>query len=378
MNTNLGDDLFVEIICKRYADVQFQIYCTADKWAEMKPAPNLTNVHFWKAEAAVQRLFKGGALGRFLKKCIFYLSAKRVARLRKRCCAVVKIGGSVFMEKGMLGATPLPLTETEPISAELFENAKREPPHFLIGANVGPVYTRDYLHTVARELTAYTSVVFRDKASYRLYRSFPNVRYAPDVIFQYPVGDYQIAQTEKQIFLSPISLENRNFDEKDMQGYYGKMAEICRYYIETGYEMVLASFCKREGDLTAIERIRGQLSEDHRRHTRVLSYEGDTGSVLTEMGKSEFLICCRFHSVVLSLLLGKSIYPISYGDKTTNLLSDLSYAGHWTTVDMWKDTPVEDVEHNRQQQTVTDVEHFKCASQKQFEPLDAFIEALRR
>jgi len=377
MKTNLGDDLFVETICRRYPDAQFKIHCSAEMWTELKPISNLANVNLWRTEALVQKAFKTDRpIGRFLKKCVSYVAAKKTAFTRKGCSAVVKIGGSIFMEKGKTGTRPIVLAETEPLPGNIFGEAQSVPPQFLIGANVGPVYTKEYLYAVAEELKAYKSAVFRDKASYNLYRNFPNVGYAPDVIFQYPINGVQNCETERQVFITPIALENRDTKcgEEELQGYYEKMAEVCRYYLDLDYKVVLASFCKREGDLEAIEKIQQRLCVEHRENTKVLSYEGNTDVILTEMRKSEFLICCRFHSIVLSLLLEKPFYPISYGDKTTNLLSDLHYSGNWAMIDKWKDIPIEEIEENRTQRIVTDVEKFKIGAQKQFEKLDTFLD----
>ena len=152
------------------------------------------------------------------------------------------------------------------------------------------------------------------------------------------------------------------------------MAEITQYYINMGYKVVMASFCKPEGDLESISKVQELLPVEAKMYTTVLSYEGKAKSVLAEMMQSEFLICCRFHSVVLSLLMGKPFFPISYGDKTRNLLSDLCYSGNWTTIDRWKDIPIMEIDSNRRKKTNINIEQFIIGAQKQFEALDSFLE----
>ena len=377
MNTNLGDDLFVETICKRYKDVKFVMNCSAEIWMKLKQLPNLSNINLWRTETIIKKVFKSEKpFFRFVKKCISYISAKKSIYIQKRCTAVVKIGGSIFMEKDVKGLKPLNLEKVPPLSGDCLSQNKSIPPYFIIGANIGPVYTNDFLHTVMEKLSLCESVVFRDKASYNLYRNFSNVRYAPDVIFQYQTECSHECKEKKQIFFSIIAPEKKNlgFHEIDVQNYYKKMAEITQYYINMGYKVVMASFCKPEGDLEAISKVQELLPVEAKMYTTVLSYEGKAKSVLAEMMQSEFLICCRFHSVVLSLLMGKPFFPISYGDKTRNLLSDLCYSGNWTTIDRWKDIPIMEIDSNRRKKTNINIEQFIIGAQKQFEALDSFLE----
>ena len=118
---NLGDDLFVHAITRRYSDVQFYMWSDKKNRRVFADLPNLKVID------------KDSKFVHLLHKLRPSLIARYRSCLEKRCDAVVYIGGSIFME----------YPNWEQICTWWEYEAKNRP-FYVLGANFGPYHTEAY------------------------------------------------------------------------------------------------------------------------------------------------------------------------------------------------------------------------------------------
>lgn len=303
---NLGDDLFVRTITARYPHVRFY-WRTED--ANRQTFSDVPNLKVISPEPAAARL---------LKSIRDSLAVRFLRWQEKRCDASVYIGGSIFMEYPQWRQ----FCEGWTFRAENYR-------FFALGANFGPYHDPDYPPAMGQIFQKMQDVCFRDRFSYDLFPQVSTVRYAPDILFSYPMP--QAAVKEKQIFVSVINCAAR--DEAHglsacHHRYVTNMARLLEGYLEDGFSVVLASFCKAEGDEDGIAAILDALNRPNDPSISTLYYDGtNTLAMTTAIAESAYVIGTRFHAVVLALTAGRPVLPIIYSDKTKHLLQDLGFCG---------------------------------------------------
>lgn len=325
---NLGDDLFVRVICGRYPEVQFYIWGDEARREVFRDVPNL------------KVLLRDNPLSGFLGAIRPSFAARYHGWLERRCDAVVYIGGSIFME----------YPNWEQLCTWWDYEAKNRP-FYVLGANFGPYHTEAYRETMARVFANCRDVCFRDQYSAGL---FPGVaRFAPDILLGYPMP--RVPVKDRQLFVSAIDCAGRDeahsltrFDGS----YTSNLARLLTDYLNDGWRIVLSSFCKAEGDENGIRKVldaTGVADGDPR--IEQLHYDGtNTQAILSALAESERVIATRFHGVILALAAGRPVLPLVYSDKTLRVLEDLTFDGpvvdlrkeeSWGNARNWKEnTPI--------------------------------------
>lgn len=339
---NLGDDLFVHTITKRYPHAKFYIWSDKKNQTVFRCLPNL------------KVLDQDSRLVRFLNRLRPSLLARYRAWLEKRCVAVVYIGGSIFMEYDPV------------VYPSWWEYEAENRPFYVLGANFGPYRNPIFRDNYAGIFAKMQDVCFRDTYSYDLFPNVPTVRQASDILFAYPMP--QVPVKEKQIFVSVIDCASRDDSHKlkNLDGrYVSGMVELLKGYLEQGYTPVLCSFCKHEGDELGIQKIQDALADSR---VQTLHYNGtNADAIIKALAESELVIGTRFHATILALAAGRPVLPIIYSDKTLHVLQDLGFDG--VTYDIRKDGTWSAVKG-----TAMDVSHAKADGQKHFAKLDSVID----
>lgn len=311
---NLGDDLFVHTIVRRYPDVQFYIWTGAENRRTYACLPNL------------KVLDQDSGLVRFLRRLRPSLVSRYKGWLEQRCDAVVYIGGSIFME----------YPNWKQICT-WWEYEAENRPFYVLGANFGPWHTEGYREKMASIFAGMQDVCFRDRYSGGLFRDVDTVRCAPDILLSYPMP--KVPVKEKQIFVSVIDCAGRDEGHglAECEDWYAaNMARILRGYLDDGCSLVLASFCREEGDEAGIEKILAAMGRANDPRIQVLRYDGTNADRLTTaIAESEYVISARFHGVILGMAAGRPVLPIIYSDKTLHVLEDLGFNG--VTFDVRRD-----------------------------------------
>lgn len=344
---NLGDDLFVRVICGRYPQAQFYIWGDEARRAVFRDVPNL------------KVILRDNPVSKALGAIRPSFAARYHGWLERRCDAVVYIGGSIFME----------YPNWQQICTWWDYEAKNRP-FYVLGANFGPYHTEAYREKMAQIFENCRDVCFRDKYSAGL---FPGVvRCAPDILFSYPTP--KVPVKEKQIFVSVIDCQGRD-ETHDLycfdNSYVANMAGLLKEYLDDGWRLVLSSFCKQEGDENGIRRITNAMgvSAGDPRIT-MLCYDGtNTDALLTAIAESERVISTRFHGVILALAAGRPVLPVVYSDKTARVLEDLAFDG--AAVDLRKEKSWAGAQNWENSVPLPEEAHH--AAQRHFEKLDKVL-----
>ena len=281
---NLGDDLFIHIICSRYPNSTFYLKKYSPYTDIFCNIPNLIIID------EIEKI---------------------------NIDAIVYIGGSIFIENSAISILRVRELKNEIIKENI--------PTYIIGANFGPYTSQDYFNAVKYELLPnVTSITFRDKYSYNLFKDMPNVHYAPDVVFSLDTNNISKIN-QKELGISVIyHLERENL-KQHYNEYINKLVEISKYYISNGYIVKLFSFCEYEKDMTAINDIINKLSENEINNVKICNYKGKSDETLDELSNLKLFIATRFHSMILGLKLNIPTIPICYSKKMSNVLNDINF-----------------------------------------------------
>lgn len=301
---NLGDDLFVHQLVRRYPDTRFVMIANAQYQSMFR---SYKNVRIYDKESAFVKT---------LKKIRLYGSWER--SIMKSCDYAVYIAGSIFMEYETWSDQHL-------WYQGLFDNSKL----FFIGCNWGPHKTEGFYQNMRNVLRNMKDVCFRDKKSYDLFSDLENIRYAPDILFG---TKFPEAEKKDQVFVSVIDCASKEEGGTTLKEYESKYLENLKkmllFYLGQGLTIKLVSFCEKENDPKTIRRIKELLGRENENQVSELLYNGNNlDQVLSEMKASKLVIGSRFHAVILSMAANVPVIPLVYSDKTLNVLRDMDYQG---------------------------------------------------
>ena len=283
LSKNLGDDLFINILTKRYPQHKFYAISKGEKGYNTKNFKVYSNTYIFK----------------ILKK---FQWEKYLAN---HYDTVVTIGGSMFMERGDTNRD--------------FSMGKNK--RYVLGINFGPYKTQEYYNNIYNMLSDVEDVCFRDKYSYNLFKELPNARQAADIVFSMDTSNIKITNRKRAI-ISIISPKDK-IDEKYEEKYEEKMLELITFLIKKEFEICLMSFCKNENDEEEIEKIYNQIPENQKKKVEKYYYNGNIEEALNTIADSQLVVGGRFHANIIGLCLGKSILPVLYSDKTLHVLEDM-------------------------------------------------------
>lgn len=298
---NLGDDLFIHTITKRYPSAKF--YIISDE----------KNIRNFAGITNLEVINKNSFLIRILNRIRPSFAVRYLNFWEARCDATVYIGGSIFMEY--------------PTWRDMCKWWEYEAEHrnfYILGANFGPWHTREYKERMASIYLKMKDVSFRDQYSKDLFSDIFTVRYAPDILFSYPVPKVKIK--EKQIFVSIINCANRDENysllEYDKR-YVTNMACLLNEYLNNGYNLILSAFCKTEGDEEGVFKVLSAMGKESDSRIQILTYDGTNYSkIITAIAESGLVIATRFHAMILALVAGRPVMPLIYSNKVKNVLKE--------------------------------------------------------
>ena len=294
---NLGDDMFVQTLVRRYPGHLFYI------------AANPDNVRFLKNEPNVKIMPRAQfTLCRLAGKISPSLPRKERKMRMEKADAVVKIGGSVFIEYTGWQNAPDKIPNPE---------------FYIIGANFGPYKTDRFFQSKRDYIVHSKDCCFRDLYSYRLFEDIPQVRYAPDILWAYP--GYPTENKGQGVGISVLNLSEISGLEDYIEEYEQGIVRICDWHAAQGRPVTLFGFCKRLGDDQSIDRILSCCKSKEQISAEV--YDCDIGGFLEAFNRVETVYATRFHAMVLGFAMHKKIIPIIYSNKQSNMLADIGFGG---------------------------------------------------
>ena len=302
---NLGDDLFILSILRRYPKTKILLRKNNFSTAPFQAHKNFITI---KEENLFTKIAK-------------QIRPSFAARLRNyqesRCEVTVYIGGSIFIEYDHW-ATIL----------TWWDYVARHRKFYVLGANFGPWHTEEYLKKLDIIFSNMQDVCFRDRYSKALFLDNSKVRYAPDILLGYPMPKAQIE--DKRAFISLIDCESKDEGDNQLSGfdktYVDSMAKLTQWLIDRDWKVVLSSFCKAEGDEKGVQKVLKKLKDAS--SVEIKNYDGtNMDEILCEMAKASIIYGSRFHAVILGFAARRPVVPIIYSDKTTRVLEDLHFSG---------------------------------------------------
>lgn len=290
LRKNFGDDLFLKMLLEKYKNIDF--YIKHDEYEFVDILDKYNNLHVLYGKDTDEELYN--------------LDLNEYD-------AYVYIGGSIFMEGG----------SSYNLSEKFYDFVKRcrenNKPFCYISCNYGPFQTQEYFELSKKDFKECTDICFRDLYSYNLFKDIETVRYAPDFAFSY--SSPKVEKQKDTVGISVINLNVRN-DLKNKNDKYMKfLKKNIKKYISLGKDVFLFSFCKCEGDEDIIEDILKSFPNEN--HLHVVKYTGDIDDFLNQYNLMEYMICARFHAMILSSIAMQKIYVMSYSKKIDRVIEDL-------------------------------------------------------
>ena len=318
LNENLGDDLFVNIIAKRYSIWHFLIF---EKNTYRSKFPE--NVQFildksMKYKFDKQRALyilarKNKILRHFLLDC--FLPENRLKnKIIKESFANVYIIGSGFIEGGKIG-----------LNYYLNEKAFFSHSAYLLGCNFGPFYSVNYIRIHQRLFSKTKDICFRDSYSFNLFSKLQQTRFEADIVFTYNDGEKDIPGIYKNyVLISVVNLEKDQNIKCDKDNYINFICRLAKYLILKGKEVIFVGFCKNQNDDVSILEIYNRLDFYEKKHVSMFNYpEIEYKCVMWLFKNADAVIASRYHAVIIGMLYRVKTYILSYSDKTANVLKDI-------------------------------------------------------
>lgn len=353
---NLGDDLMVDIMLRRYPQYTFWVDHSSNATDIFLKYPNFEN----------RRKIAGryGRLNHIVNILTCYrnediLLHRIFSRLTRKSRCSVYIGGSLFME-----------SVGDDVKARIVIEEKRlnPKPLFVIGANFGPYVTSDFRDAFVDFFGKCGGVTFRDKKSYSLFQGMSNIDYAPDVVFNLP---YHTEETHNNtVVISVVDLQRRSTLAKYTPDYERLISEACRVCVMQGKKPILMSFCDYEGDINAVWRIWENLELPIQQETEIYRYQGCLDEALELFEKAQFVLATRFHAMILALRMNKPFYCISYSDKIKWVLNDL-HSNAYCEMHNLNALHIEDILANCKRSV--DVTDYMRAAERQFTQFEKYM-----
>ncbi|WP_028274911.1 polysaccharide pyruvyl transferase family protein [Atopococcus tabaci] len=350
--SNLGDDLFIKILCERYPYTNFYLACKKKYSEAFINIPNLEIISpIPYIDTVLSKIKVGFSVNEFIRR-----------KKMKKYDAVVHIGGSIFMQIGNWKKRVEYLHTT---------NTIYNIPSFFIGCNFGPFVDQKFYDDYKNVFSEAADICFRDSYSYELFKEIPNVRLAPDVVFS--LSDAEGVESQNTVVISVIDLENRVKLKPYKVDYVNKITEIAKEFIKNDYNVNFISFCEAEGDEQTIKEIMNELDSSEKKYIDAFYYKGDINKALSVIKKSQYVISTRFHAMILGWKYNKIVYPLIYSDKTYNVIKDTNFLNGYTWIENIRELDVSNLFKQVTNATPHVIDNEVRNSEEHFSVLDAFI-----
>ncbi|MEN8076856.1 polysaccharide pyruvyl transferase family protein [Clostridioides difficile] len=351
---NLGDDLFLDILSKKYPEAKFTINYVGNDYDEfIEKYSNVQRRKYTLSNKVLQKLRIKDTLNNY----------KKIAESHD---AMIFIGGSIFRDESYHES----LYKDRMRMVDEFKNLNK--PVFILGANFGPYKRKSFLEDYMNFFERCDDVCFRDKYSFNIFKDIRSVRYAPDIVFQLNLDKYKENNRKNIIGFSIIDVTHKAGLAKYEDKYLESTVRTIETLVKDGYECCLISFCEREGDLKVINSIKRKLDDKTNIYVRVYEYKGNLEEAFQVISNFKLFIAARFHANIISQLLNIPILPVIYSNKTSNMLKDINLDKliiDMDKLDKMYDKEVLEYAFNNK----VNLEDIKKKSENQFNKLTEFI-----
>lgn len=317
ISRNLGDDLFIKVICERYPEHQFYVWAAKEDAEVFRDLKNLTC--FAPVLPAEHDTYR-----RALNKLLSYFHIPKLQLIRffhrHQFDIYIAYGGSIYMQTTKHAWINKVRDQTYIMG--------RHEKNLALGCNFGPFFTKDFVEKHQEMFAEMTDVCFRDRYSYKLFEELSNVRTASDVVFNLK---YERVQTENYIVVSVMSLDKTDAPSQYRDVYESQLVDLVRELLKRGYRIRLMSFCSSQGDMKSIQRMLERLQESEER-VSPMEYTSIDEALRVLAGASG-IVATRFHAMVLAMLMEKPVLPLVYSKKMLHVLKDSGFDGYYLEIE---------------------------------------------
>ena len=311
LNENLGDDLFVYILCHRYPKVNFSIIGEKQFKGITDEIPNLKFIaEDAKHNKIINKLYKLNQRLHKHKIC------------NRRDIVMYNVLSKFYQENVFVtGSYYIQNSEWSEMEDTKWYDSQ---PHIL-SCNFGPYNDEQYFIEHKKQFAKCKEIGFRESYSCELFKDLSNVFYAPDLVFALDYKDiYSVSDNE--YIVSVVNMAK----DKDAEGgilqdnYVRLLVKIISSLRDNNEKVTLMSFCSRQGDDAVIDEIISKLDNTNGIDTFYYREQGIKKS-LEKIKGCKGIVASRYHAMILGFLFGKQVLPIAYSKKMDNVLKDLKY-----------------------------------------------------
>lgn len=314
LNRNLGDDLFVYIICSRYKNVEFNVMAHR---IYRKLLPHNVKYKVTTLEVLARRIERwvSSKFPTKIKREMLiekYFRNKRI-KLARNSSYNVYVIGSGFVNN---------YTYSEKQFEYDREYFAARP--FLLSCNFGPYKDSSYYEKFREMFKQLPDICFRDSHSYNLFSDLPNVRKEADIVFAYDLGTENIIPDGfgSYCLISVVSLTKDGINSEYEHSYIDFIRACAENCISNGKKVIFVGFCKKQHDDYVIDEIVKKLTD--KSNYLIFNYPDATFKQIVGLfEQADEVIASRYHAMVLSMLYKKMTYIIAYDEKTVNVLLDI-------------------------------------------------------
>jgi colanic acid/amylovoran biosynthesis protein len=324
---NIGDDLFIKLLCERYPNIDFII----SEQAEYGSLEKISNLHFSKNMSKWIWAMSLNPKNPIKKAAAMLFRAFYSLKLPK-CDVAVSIVGNAFKNMDYTG------WEQSRWIRKRIKHAKR---FYLISTNFGPYKDDGWKEDFEKIYPKMADVCFRDEYSYELFKHLPNTRFAPDAVISMGKRSREEC-AEKRVIISLIDCSFAARSEelhRATDAFENVMAATAKKFLGEGYKVTFIN-SNTEQDRPACDRILRMIESTD---VDVLDYDGNLEEVFELYQKSSAVIATRLHTIVLAWLYGLPVVPVVYDIKVENLLDSYKFTCDRYDIKKMNDISEEDI-----------------------------------
>lgn len=308
---NLGDDLFLKVI-SQYSNLRYTIFVNKEFYEFYDRTFKETTINIRKRNLVVKILDK--LLSNFKIPNI-------IMDLLLHCLnSYIEVGGSLFQQDS---------NYDELVTKKRQNILNSGINYFVVGSNFGAVKTVNFIKNYSVFFSNIVSVTFRDKYSFKLFNKISSVSYAPDLVFNLKTDNVKkYTDEDDYVVLNVMNLgflgrQNVEYLITEKSNYENKLSEICIHLIDKGFKVKLVAFSELEEDLqTCFDICNNPILEGRKSKIEIITYD-DVNVILSLYKSASMIISTRFHSMILSWVMGKKQLVLRYSSKTGNVINDL-------------------------------------------------------
>jgi len=291
-DNNFGDDLFIDLLLKRYPDVLFYCFLGNAPHSVLNRVSEFSNLVILPKGCVMQKNWNYDAYimigGDVLPNGIDY--SERIA-----CMRLVKESGGFVA---------------------------------LLGFSLYVEYGEKTICDLQSMAAIADSIVIRDEISAKRFQKLvPDVRViqSTDMVF---TADYHTKKIETEHVLGIIPRRKLYSTDEEHMAYCKSMAMICDTYLEKNHGSKIRFLAYSTGEYD--DRVTAQdilKLMNNKLNSELIAYEGNIERFIKKVTSCEALLPTRFHGLVFALIFRIPFVAVPYEVKLEQLLSELSYNG---------------------------------------------------